>query len=68
MSGQVRSKGIFIKKKTFDYEVRQNSGLIEERKRKYSAGYVISVKSVYEGRRIVVIQELVKNMECFKCQ
>ena len=38
MSGQVRWKGRFIKKKTLDYEVRRNSGLVEARKRKYSAG------------------------------
>ena len=37
MSGQVRWAGRFIKNKTLDYEVRQNSGLIEARKRKYSA-------------------------------
>ena len=34
----MRWKGRFIKKKTLDYEVRQNSGLVEARKRKYSAG------------------------------
>ena len=38
MSGQVRWKGRFIKNKTLDYEVRRNSGLVEARKRKYSAG------------------------------
>ena len=38
MSGQVRWKGKFIKNKTLDYEVRQNLGLVEARKRKYSAG------------------------------
>ena len=37
MSGQVRWKGRFIEKKTLDYEVRRNSGLVEARKRKYSA-------------------------------
>ena len=38
MSAQVRWKGRFIKNKTLDYEVRWNSGLVEARKRKYSAG------------------------------
>ena len=38
MSGQVRWKGRFKKNKTLDYEVRRNSGLVEARKRKYSAG------------------------------
>ena len=38
MSGQVIWKGRFIKNKTLDYEVRRNSGLVEARKRKYSAG------------------------------
>ena len=38
MSGQVRCKGRFIKDKTLNYEVRRNSGLVEARKRKYSAG------------------------------
>ena len=38
MSGQVRWKGRFINNKTLDYEMRRNSGLVEARKRKYSAG------------------------------
>ena len=38
MSGQVRWKGRFIKNKTLDYEVLRNPGLVEARKRKYSAG------------------------------
>ena len=38
MSGKVRWKGRFIKNKTLDYEVHRNSGLVEARKRKYSAG------------------------------
>ena len=38
MSGQVRWKGRFIKNKTLEYEVCRNSGLVEARKRKYSAG------------------------------
>ena len=38
MSGQVRWKGRFIKNKTLDYKERRNSGLVEARKRKYSAG------------------------------
>ena len=38
MPGQVRWKGRFIKNKTLDYEVRRNSGLVEARERKYSAG------------------------------
>ena len=38
MSGQVRWKGRFIKNKTSDYKVRRNSGLVEVRGRKYSAG------------------------------
>ena len=37
MSGRVRWKGRFIKNKSLDYEVRRNSGLVETRKRKYSA-------------------------------
>ena len=37
MSAQVRWKGRFIKNKTLDYEVRRNSGLVQARKRKYSA-------------------------------
>ena len=38
MSGQVRWKERFIMNKTLDYEVRQNSGLVKARKKKYSAG------------------------------
>ena len=34
----MRWKGRFIKNKTLDYEVRRNSGLVEVKKRKYSAG------------------------------
>ena len=43
MSGQVRRKGRFIKNKTLDYEVRRNWGLVEARKRKYSAGKFVCV-------------------------
>ena len=47
MSGQVRWKGRFTNK-TLDYEVRRNSGLVEARKRKYSAGnFTIASKLVF---------------------
>ena len=38
MSGQVRWRERFIKNKTLDYKVRRNSGLVEARQIKDSAG------------------------------
>ena len=50
MSCQVRWKIRFIKNKTLDYEVRRNSGLVEARKRKYSAG-----NFTYASKRVVCV-------------
>ena len=51
MSGQVRRKGRFINDKTLDYEVRRNSGLVEGRKKKYSAG-----NFTFDSKLVVCIQ------------
>ena len=68
MSGQVRLKGRFIKKKTLAHQLSRNASLVEARKTKNSVGKVKPVESVCKGRRIVDVQELAKNMKCLKCQ
>ena len=49
---------VFIKNKTLDYEVPRNSGLVEARKRKYSAG-----NFTYASKLVVCVEIYSRQVE-----